>query len=366
MKSEFEIRVNGQRFTLWEKASINRSLDTLCGSFTFVTSYKPSNYPVKLGDTIQILINGISIITGFVFEIMPGGSERSDTVTVAGRDKTADILDSSLPNNAKNTEGVTTLKALCEKVISGLGADIKVIDQTGGISSFKAKDSEYGASISNSFDFLYGFARKRQTYLITNGEGNLVLFKPSINNKASSAILHEYNGVNNNVKKWNAVLSNTQRFNKYVCRSSDNYGFDDDSDYSEGSGNDRIGKAIDSEIRASRYLEILAEESMDNAECVKRAKEEANLRRAKGIVYNCTVAGAVQADGSLWDIGQFVKVRDDFAGVKGLFIINSIACSQDISEGTLTQMQVSQPDAYQAKDVIDKQTARKASIGEKF
>ncbi len=360
MKTEFEIRVNGTRFTLWESVNVQTTLDKVCGQFQFQTSNKPKDYPVKPGDDVQILITGEPVMTGKVFEKRTSGSKDSNTVTIMGRDKTADILDSSLPDSAKNIEGQTTLKALCEKVISGLGADIKVIDKTGGIDPFTDKESEYGASVSNALNFLEGFAKKRQVYLPTDADGNLVLFKPDTSNKATSKLLHEENGDQNNVLTWQSFESHTQRYGKYVCRSQDNFGYDDDADIE--SGNDRKGESIDSEIRGSRYLELSAEESMPDAECKNRAKEENNLRRAKGLVYRCQVASAAQESGELWSAGQFITVRDDYADVSGVFIASAVTYSQNIAKGSITEISLSQPDAYLAKE-LNKQTTRKAKIG---
>ena len=361
MKDVFEIRINGQKFSLWESANYTRSLDDMYGGFNFVTSNKPKNYPVKRGDAIQILINGIAVLTGFVFTIESSGSINANMVSITGSDKTRDIADSSLPDNAKNSSGNVSLKSLCDKVIKGLGLDIKVIDRTGGISNFKSSESEYGDSVSNAFSYLDSFARKKTVFLITDGNGDLVLWKPE-NDRADDRIIHEFASNNNNVLTWRGVLSDNQRFNKYIVRSQDNASFDDDADYEEP-GNDRKGQAVDSEIRAGRYLEIMAEQSMNNKECLNRAKEEANLRRAKSKMYECTVQGASQKTGKLWNIGQYVQVKDDVVPLRGLFIISKVSMTQDIAGGTITALTMSLPDAYTGVDTINKQTERKASIG---
>jgi prophage tail gpP-like protein len=363
MKSKFEIRVNGKKFEYWKSATIQRSIDQMVGAFSFESSYR-KDFPVNPGDAIQVLINEVTVLTGFAFKKTLRLNQDGHIISITGYDKTKDIADSSLPNSAKNISGSISLKALCEKVIKGLGANIKVVDQTGGIDPFTDKESEYGASVSSAFQFLQSFARKRQVYLITNGQGDLVLYKPDPANKAGSGIYHEKNGERNNVLSYNADISHEERFYKIVCRSSDNFGYDDNADY-ESEGNNRQGTATDTEIRSSRYFEIMAEQNMTDAECLKRAKEEVNGRRRKSMVYNCDVASAVQPSGSLWDIGLFTSVKDDFVPMKGIFLIKNYSITQEINRGTITSLSLVQPDAYTAQDQISKQTARKALIGNK-
>lgn len=361
--SIFEVRVNGSKFSLWESVSVSRSIDNLCGTFSISTSNKPSSYPVKLGDVIQILINNVIVLTGFVEQFSGSGDLQSDQITLSGRDLTADIVDSSLPEQAKNIEGAVTLQNLCEAVIGGLGISIAIIDESGGIAAFSEDDLQAGQSGGNAFQYLESFARKRQVYLQTSSEGDLVIFRPG-NERAASSLTHKLNEVNNNVKSWNVNLSSSQRFGTYVCRSQDNVGFNFESDYS-GDGNNRNGEAVDQDIRATRYLELIAEETMTDKDCVQRAKEESNLRRAKSLEYTATVAGAEQIDGSLWELGKLVKIDDEFANVRGIFLIKSIGYNHSLA-GTETQIVVAQPDAYNVKDIISKNVSRKAKIGERY
>jgi prophage tail gpP-like protein len=361
--SKFEVRVNGEKLDLWESISVSRSIDTLCATFSIATSNKPFSYPVKLGDKVQILINNLIILTGYVEQLNGNGGLSSDQITISGRDITCDIVDSSLPEDAKNIEGAVTLINLCQVVIAGLNIPIGVLDQTEGVAPFSEDDLQAGASGGNAFQYLEQFARKRQVYLQSSNLGDLIIFRPGEERSASS-LTHKINDPNNNVKTWNINLTTANRFGVYVCRSQDNVGFNASSDYS-GDGNNRNGQAVDQNIRDSRYLEIIAEETMNDSDCVERAKEESNIRRSKGLEYSATVAGAEQIDGSLWDIGKLVRVDDDFANINGIFLIKTISYSHSLS-GTETNIVVAQPDAYNVQDVVSKKTSRKAKIGERF
>lgn len=362
--STFEIRVEGRAFTFWERATYSRSLDELCGSFSFSSSEKVGEtYPVKKGQKVEIFINKTVVLTGFVDDIINEGSLDGSLVTVIGRDKTSDIVDSSVPSNAKAIDGPVSLRSLCRIVIRGLGADIEAEDETGLILDFTSEDLQAGASAENAFDFLNSFARKRQVYLRTNGAGNLIIFRPG-QIKASTILRNEKNNQRNNVKKWSSRNSDVERYHTYVARSQGNIGANPLTDYA-GESSSVEGVAIDEEIRDSKYLEIICEESMKTNESTDRAKEESNLRRARSFRYKATLAGIQQDDGSLWDTGLLVTVRDFRCGIFGQFLSRKIALSQSIS-GSTTTLVVAEPDAYNLEPTLSKTDARKSKINEGF
>ncbi len=354
-----EIRHNGIAYTLWESATFNRSLDNNCGQFS-VTSSNPFNqtYPLRIGDRVQFIVNGISVINGFVDKITASGDLEGHRLNIAGRDKVSDLIDSSVPDSVKSIKGPISLKAMAERVIAALGASIKVIDSTGGIDDFGADDLQAAESGQRCMDFLVSFARKRQAYLITNGNGDLVIFKPQ-GQKVGTQLLHRQDGPNNNVKTAELDLDISARYNRYVVRSQSNTAADPTAGY-DVQDVSITGTAIDPEIRSSRYLEIQSEQSMIELEGTERAKEEANLRRAKGLQYTATLYGDSQTDNSPWDIGYLVDVFDDYNGVRGELLMFAISTSIDLSGGSETTVGCSPADAYRAKAKPSRKTKRKS------
>jgi len=363
----FEIRINGAPFFLWKSATVQRSIDSNAGSFRFSNSSTVplSNYPVKTGDFVEILVSGIRKVAGFVDEITGSQDEDSHTIEVSGRDNTSDLIDSSIPDGAKVTEGPVPLVALCEKIISAIGTKIKVINTVSDLADFTSQDLQAAGSGETCMAYLVSFARKRQVYLVPDGSGNLVIFRPDKSNQAVTPLLHKVGGISNNVATYSFRQSQQNRFNQYLCRSQDNFGFDPFGDYS-GEGTDRKNSVEDSQIRPSRYLEIQAEESMNDKECSERAAEESNIRRAFGTEYTASVPGVTQSDGTLWDFGQFVDVVDDYADISGKFLIKSVEYAIDTEGGTRTQNTCVPPDAYQVTAEPSKEDSRNAKTGEGF
>ena len=354
-----EIRHNGIAYTLWETATFNRSLDNNCGQFS-LTSSNPFNqsYPLRIGDRVQFIVNGVSVINGFIDKITASGDMEGHRLNIAGRDKVSDLIDSSVPDSVKSMKGPISLKAMAERIISALGASIKVVDDTGGIEAFGADELQAAESGQKCMEFLVSFARKRQVYLITNGNGDLVIFKPR-SQKVRTQLLHLHDGATNNVKTAELDLDISARFNKYVVRSQKNVAADPFEGVSKSSVS-VTGTAIDPEIRESRYLEIQGEQAMSSSEGGERAKEESNLRRAKGLTYTATLHGDSQNDGSPWDIGFLVDAFDDYNGVRGELLMFAIATSVDLSSGSVTTIGCSPADAYRAIAKPSRKTRRKS------
>jgi len=346
----FEIQVSGRPFRLWETAKVSRSIDDNTGKFSFTnSSLLPSDFPVKAGDPVRILVNGTPIVTGYVDEVGASGSVDNHAITVSGRDSTADLIDSSLPDAVKSLDGLMDIKSLSERVIAALGANIQVVDTT-GLQNYIWDLKIDGSTTETCINFLMNYARKLQVYMIADGRGRLQIFRPG-GTRASSPLLHLSTNRSNNVKSWNVRIGYQSRYNTYICRSQDNIGFDEEADYGE-EGTSRTGIVVDSTIRTGRLLEIGAEESMNDTECGGRANEEANLRRARSTEYTALVAGVTQSNGDLWSLGDRVTVQDDFSGLRGDFLIRAIQYSIGIREGSQTEITIAPIDAYTVQGTV--------------
>lgn len=353
----FKIIANGNPYEFWETAKVNRSIDNASGTFVFSTSDIP-DFPIKRGDPVVIKIAGETKIYGFVDTITASGDSESHSITISGRDNTSDIIDSSVPDSARVIDERISLKAMCERVIDAIGATIQVIDMTDSDNIFSEDDLKSSESGDECIAYLQSYARKKQVFLVPSGDGKLLIFKPGTI-QATTNLIHQKNQSQNNVKEFSSKQSQAGRYNTYVCRSQDNIGFFDDADYGT-SGTNRNGDVIDDSIRPGRYLEVLAEESMDDSECLQRAEEEANIRRARSTEYSCIIAGVTQDSGVVWDIGMRVNIKDDIAGVNGVFIIRSVSYSQSIESGTTTEIVCAPIDAYTVQGVQNKANKRKS------
>ena len=366
MAGRFEIRVNQRPFELWETAVVELSLGTNAGQFQFdSTNVAPETFPVRVGDLVQVLVDDVPQVTGYVDALQLAGSTAQQEISVSGRDTTQDIIDSSVPDAAKFLEGPLTMVTLAELVIEALGANVQVIDSSRGADIVFTDDDLFNAdSGKGAMEFLVDFARKKQVYLIADGAGRLSVFRPDPDNRATTPLENRRNSGTNNVKEFRVEFKSQDRFNVYSTRSQGQFSFGD-GDY-EGDDVDLEGTVTDDEIRVGRYLEVQGEESMFLDEVDNRAEEEANLRRSRSVIYEATVAGLAQEDGSLWQVGQRVKVNDDFADLRGFMLVSGVRFAVSVREGTRTRLTCTPSDAYQARGIAAGGDARKSSLGSRF
>lgn len=330
-----EVRVNGETFTAFKQLDGEYSFDTFAGECRIICSIQPNdNSWLKADDLIEVFLDGVQKFTGYVDEISDVEGSDSHDIAYTATDKIADLIDSSVPANVKNLEGVSTFAQLCQLVVDGLRLteEVQVIDEVGAkfSDSNAVKAAESG---QNCADFLMENARIVQVFLNTDGKGNILIRRPS--GELQTVLQNVQNANNNNVESSSIKISRRERFNKYTVLSNSSI-----VDDSEGIGNK--GVAYDDEIRPTRIFEKIAEKPMTSDECKKEAEEEANIRRTRSLNYTCEVAG-FSSNGELWEPGKLVPVKDPRKGMDGKYMLNTVKWSFS-DQGEKVNMDIVLPD----------------------
>lgn len=334
------VEVNNQPYVLFKQLDIRTSLDTFCKEARIITTESTNDDSfLKINDLVKIYIDNILKVTGYAEVITDAETNESHDLSYSIRDSVADIIDSSVPDNVKSLKNVTSFKQLCQLAISGLGLNIQVIDEIGGVFGDIIKAAEIG---KNCNEFLQEYARKLQVFLNSDGSGNILIRRPS--GLLTTKLLSVKGGFNNNILDSSVTIDYRKRFYKYVVRSGDN-----------------VGIAFDNNVRTSRYFEKVAESTMTADECANAAKEEANIRRIRSFAYNCKIAG-YSANGELFEDGKLVEVMDPSKGVVGQYVIKD--CNYVWSDGgELTTMNLTDPDAYTVEANLSPAAARTTTTG---
>lgn len=365
--TEIILKVNEKNYSNWTALSIRRSVDEFCGSFSFTsTDTQEQGYPVKRGDPVEILVNGVKRVVGFVDKIRADYSTSAHSITVMGRDNTSNVIDSDVPNNWKVAENVTKIKdfpTLCRFILNATGnRDIPIVNAAGRITPFTDEEKQEAEPGQKAMDFLSSFAAKRNVYLNTDGSGAFRIFLPQNIPATDSISLVKTTPNRNNVLSRTFSEDDADRYRRITVRSQEN----SSGGFYDFEAADATGTATDSGVRTGRILDFIAEETMTDAECRNRARQEVNIRRARSTEYVCTVAGAVQSDGAPWDYGLTVSVVDEVADINGTFFIRSATTTKSIDRGTITTLVLVPPDAYKVKAELTAQDKRKTNLGTKY
>jgi len=345
------IEVNGDPYGNFISGEVEIRLDVLCNTFNFVISRsRLQPLPFRVGDPCKIRVNGQLVLTGTIELMTVSFAEETHTIELAGRDNTSDILDSSIDELSDIEEG-PTLKSIIEQVIAHIGSSLKVVQGTEVQKFNPINDIASPEPGDNAFDFIEGLARQRQVLLTSNGEGNIVITQGVADLLQNARVQNLIGAVGNNVKSATVSYDNTGRYNLYRLTSQGNPSAlastgetDLDSIISRGGG------ALDDEVKAGRQLVLSAESSFSDDDSFDRAKWEANIRRARGRLYTVNFKGYT-IDGSLegsniWIINKLVPISDDFAGIFGKMLINSVVFSVDDNSGSISKITFVEPDSY--------------------
>ena len=358
-----EIKVNGVIYNGFTSVSVTKSIDDFCGQFTIEASVKTQifpSYPVRKGMSVEILVDDVTWMTAIVERIVPKYDSENMNITIEGRDKTCDIIDSTAGSNM-SIEGPITLKALIEQSLSLNNINgIKVIDRVGDLKELEASEiirPDFGYPL---FQYLESYAQKCQALLITNAEGNIEITRTD--NAEKGVKFRNVIGDENNIVKGRLLLDDSERYYKYFVSSQANFTelrwLEDPIQEAVAQG----GTAYDTAIRTSRILNIIAHTPLTNEECQQRATWEANVRRARAITYDCEINGHSMEDGSPYYINQLHSVQDDFAGITSEMIAKAVHLESN-DKGNFGTITMVPPDAYKVESVPTKKQKNSSSIG---
>ena len=332
------LEVNGERYTDFVAADVSLRLDSLSSTFSFQATSEDGNpLPVREGDPCVIYVDGDKVLTGSIEMLEGSASSSSHSILVTGRDKTGDLLDSTL-DTISDLSAPITLISIIRKVIDQLGLDIAVIDHASPKPFNEAEDVVSPEPGQNAWEFIQKYANKRQVLLTSDEEGDIQI-RSSDPVDEGAVIRHLLKSDQNNAVSSNFTSDSTGRYNLYKMSSSLNPVALNSAGVADlDSLVDQSGREIDSDIRQGRQLVLIAEASFSNEQSKPRATWEANLRKSRGVTYSCVVQGFSVDESGLWFINTLVSIRDDFWGINASMLLNTINFSFTLSGGSKSQL----------------------------
>jgi prophage tail gpP-like protein len=343
------LKVAGKEYLGWKTISITQGIRAVAGAFElsinekWATQAKP--WPILEEDECQVSIDGVTVITGFVDRRTVSYDADSHTLTVAGRDKAAAMVDCSamLTKNGKaewEFAGVpllTLAKRLAEPygILVALQANLELPTPP---PKFSVEPGD------SSFDVLERACRHAGVLAISDGDGGVELMRPGID-RCQTALVE---GVN--IKSASGTFDGSARFRRYVVLATR-----PGTDQFFGEALVSKGEATDENVRrAERVLLIRGENALTKAQAAQRAGWEAKVRASRADAVTITVQGWTQGDRSLWPVNALVPLRSPFLGINGSMLVSEVTRTISAESGTLTALSLERPDAYLPEPVITK------------
>jgi prophage tail gpP-like protein len=346
MPNDMFLEINGIRYEGWETVNVSKSIENLSGQFSFESSVREVfinnerfiENPIKAQDEARIFIDDNLITTGTVEDLNISYSIGNHAISVSGRDKTGDIIDSSVIQKSYNINNFPKLIAIVLKDNGYTNIDVKNnVTNLKALGSNEKIKTESGDTV---FSFLDRYAKKLQVLLNTDAEGNIIITREG-NDDAGGALISTKNNPNNNIISAKLNINTNQRYRFVeVFSQADNNSFGINAVSQKGSAEDDI-------IRAPRRIRINSNNSTNATFLNDLAKWNMNVKRAKGQRYDARVVGyyADESANILWQPNTLVPIYDDKCNLEGSFLIQGVSYSKS-SSGSFTDLSIVNQGAF--------------------
>lgn len=347
--------VNGRPFAGWLAFQVVQSFDKASGELTLRMSPQPGvPLPIMKGDKVQLLLGKRPVINGYVMRIWGEHSISSHVIQAQVRDKTQDLVDSTVGPKL-NIDPPVRLSEVAQRTLSVMGLnDISVIDKV------NAEPFERGEKVSSEidtrgFDFIEDWAKKRHSVLNTDGNGNLVIDQNK-GEMLAGAKLHFGlpDDPMNNVIKSQFGVDDFDKHNSYAEAGqkspNDRKHWESrpksDPDAQAKTVSNRYGVAYDRSVRPQRRKHRRGGRGMQGRTPRESAKWRANSMRAKSNEYVATVAGFTTALGEVWWPGKLVPVYDYWWEISSTLFLKEVEFGKDRTKGSITQLRFGLEDSF--------------------
>lgn len=345
-QNEISLLVDGLAFGGWKRVDIQRSLECMAGEFALeiTTKWTGRETPYKLreGLACQVLIGGDVVITGYIDLYRVRGDKDTRTINVHGRDKTADLVDSSAIFKSGQWHNVGLLQ-IVKDIAQPFGIGVVVDDAADLGEPFKSFALQEGEKAIEAVDRA---CRMRAVLCTSTPLGEVLLTQASDDSTGVQLV----EGVN--VKAFEATHSWRERFSAVTIKGQ---GKGDDDEAGEAVAHAKA-EAKDAEINRYRPLVVVAEHGAGLKALQERAVWEVQVRMGRGKRGQVTVAGwRTGGDGDqgpLWQPNRLVFIDSDTMGLADDLLI--VGCTYKINDrdGTETDLTFARREAFEVVEGV--------------
>ena len=338
--NQVTLRVSNQDWHGWKSFSLSRQVDAVCGeaSFSLTNRWHHEMQPVALyeGLPCSVLIGNEEVLNGYIIDFNPSFSASNHEVSVTCYDKTIDMVHCAALHNSGHFLNLDALE-LAGRLAEPFGVNVEAALSVGEkFASFKLEPGE------TAFTALDRALRQRELLAAPDGAGNLVLKRIGQERCIDSLV----EGLN--VETASASFSQQNRFSHYVVQGQqpgNDLVFGEEAAFVED-------EARDPNVLRYRPMLIRAENQVNQASALKRARWEASVRAARAAGLNITVSGWRQTSGALWPLGALVSVDCPSLYVsKQEMVISKLTYSLTSTQGSTTRLELKHKDAFTPEPV---------------
>lgn len=354
-----ELKVDGKIFSGWTSVTVNRSIETMAGYFDLGVNVQTSTDLSSLapGKPFTLSIDGQTVITGYTDGRRRQMGADSMKITIAGRDKTADLIDCAAIYKGGQWKKRTLeqiARDLCQPYDVAVRWELTDAESAAPFTSFTLDHSE------TVYEALGRAARARGVLITSNAAGDLV-FTRADESHSDRLVLGE------NLLSVDFDEDYRDRFSEYTVKGHGR---------SNGKVGDTVdartivsqkGTATDSAITRYRPMIILADSKIDAQSATARALREQRRRLAKSVTFEAQLDGWTRSNGQIWMPNILAEIdASKFAIQTGPLLVSKVVLTLDDREGVKTTLTLAPRDGFLVpveKDRKGKSSGSNASAG---
>ncbi|BDG83505.1 contractile injection system protein, VgrG/Pvc8 family [Citrobacter koseri] len=354
-----ELKVDGKIFSGWTSVTVNRSIETMAGYFDLGVNVQTSTDLSSLapGKPFTLSIDGQTVITGYTDGRRRQMGADSMKITIAGRDKTADLIDCAAIYKGGQWKKRTLeqiARDLCQPYGVAVRWELTDAESAAPFTSFTLDHSE------TVYEALGRAARARGVLITSNAAGDLV-FTRADESHSDRLVLGE------NLLSVDFDEDYRDRFSEYTVKG-------------HGRSNGKVGDTVDARTIASqkgtatdsgitryRPMIILADSKVDAQSATARALREQRRRLAKSVTFEAQLDGWTRSNGQIWMPNILAEIdASKFAIQTGPLLVSKVVLTLDDREGVKTTLTLAPRDGFLVpveKDRKGKSSGSNASAG---
>ena len=347
------LSAGGHDYGGWKDVSISAGVERQARDFTVSITWNwpgGGDVPVRIrqGEAVEVRIGQDLLLTGYVFSTPIRYDAQSITLSIAGRSKTADLVDCAAINSPGQWRGQSV-----QKIVEALAGEygVKVVNESVVTLGLDDHTIEPGETAFESIDRLLTLSRLFST---DDGQGRLVIASPGAAGRAVDTL-----ELGKNLLSGDTALDFSNVFSEYITR-----GQRSGTDESFGVAASEVEAKLADERMTRRRVKVIHQSGQMTT---KLANDRVLWERAnaisKAIKVNYTVQGWRQSNGQLWRHNMIARVVDPLIGLDRDMLISEVTYELG-EEGTFTRMSVAPPDGF-LPEPNDSYESRKLKKGKK-
>jgi len=324
--------VGGSRYSSWKSVSIGAAVKDAARSFRLEaaceTGAAATAWTFRAGAEVDIYFNADLVLRGYVDRYQPRISERDASVTISGRSKSADMIDSSAEHKTGRFEK-KNVKQIAEE-LDKFGVGVEVGDGV-DLKTVPFAQLNPGETVFRTVERL---TRSQGLAVMGRADGKIEITTGGKKRHAGGIVEGE------NLKQGEADHNWSNRHSKYVVKGQ------------RASGSTAENLEIEAEVKDEslpryRPTVIVIAEDTDKDRAKKFAEHTRNRAAGNALKATVTLQGFRDDGGTVWEPNRLIWTDSSFLQIQQDMLIETVTFRQD-ERGSMTVISLVDPKAYDA------------------